>query len=211
MAKNRKPTQPAQGGIRRRRVRQPSMNASSDSSSTVKYSALGSSLVTDVNGESNYRRLYVPGRTTGLTNSVGPSIVGKYSTGKFTNGTHTRWEPSVSFTTSGRVYVGFTDNPEVMETINGLSGTTFNTAVKGLGDVVSFPVWQETDVPVPMKLRRKMFDTNEVLGTVDANVLDRSAQIGIFVAVDGAPINTTLGSMWFNDVVVVEGLHSILT
>ncbi len=187
------------------------MNSSSDSASIVKYSALGTSVVTDVNGESNYRRLYIPGRSSGLTNTVGPDIVAKYSTGKFTNGTHTRWEPSVSFTTSGRVYVGFTDNPEVMETINSYTGTTFNNAVKGLGDVVSFPVWQETDVPVPTKLRRKMFDSNEVLGTIDANVLDRSAQIGIFVAVDGAPINTTLGSMWFHDVVVVEGLHSTFT
>jgi hypothetical protein len=76
--------------------------------------------------------------------------------------------------------------------------------------VISFPIWQETEINFPSKLRRKMFDTNNSI-TFDVNILDRCAQIAMFVAVDGAPATTSVGSFWFHDKLHVEGIQPTLT
>lgn len=205
---------PVQGGVKRRRTSQPKVSQLSGTSSVIKYSALGSLVTSDTSGDAIYARTYAPGFGGGLNNTVGPTIVSYYSTAKFTSSTKTRWEPSVSFNTSGRVYVGFTDNPEAIASLYSLAGssvTSYIQAVKGLGDVISFPVWQETDVSVPSRLRRKMFDVNGTVVNTDVNVLDRSAQTAMFVAVDGMPASTRAGTFWFHDDVVVEGIVPIVT
>lgn len=193
-------------GIRRKRSTQPTMDPNGPASSIIKYSTLGSTLVSDTNGEAWHTRIFIPGNATALTVPIGPSVVSYYSTAKFLPGTRLRWEPSVSFTISGRVYVAFTDNPEVIADVAALTGTSFGNAVKGMGSVVSFPVWQETDIPFPTRTRRKMFDVNETILT-NVDVLDRSAQTAVFVHVDGTPANTRAGSMWYHDEVLVEGMH----
>jgi hypothetical protein len=177
----------------------------------IEYSALGSTVTTGGTGLANPKRLFIGGCPLDVTNTVGPSIASYYSTAKFIPGTKVRWEPSVSFTTPGRVYVGFTDNPETMTTfLSALTQTDWNNLVKGLGDVISFPIWQETEINFPSKLRRKMFDTNNSI-TFDVNILDRCAQIAMFVAVDGAPATTSVGSFWFHDKLHVEGIQPTLT
>lgn len=201
---------PVQGGVRRRRNKQPNIKQTSGTSSVVKYSALGQTLSSDVNGDVWYHRLYIPGFSGGLTQTVGPAVVGYYSTGKFQPGTTLRWEPSVSFNTTGRVYVGFTDNPEVIENLRPLSGGTAVNAVKGLGDVISFPVWQETEIPFNTRMRRKMFDTNLTF-TSGIDTVDRCCQTAMFLAVDGMPASTRAGSLWFHDNVAVEGMTNIIT
>jgi len=199
------------GTTRRRRNRAPQSESAGDST-VVKYSTIGSGITTDSSGLGYTKRFYIPGNATGLAAGIGPALASYYSTGKFTPGTTIRWEPSVSFTTSGRVYVGFTDNPEVIAAINVISPlSSYVAAVKSLGDVVSFPVWQETDVHFPTKLRRKMFDTNSTADTTDANVLDRSCQITMFAAIDGTPASTSLGGFWYHDRIHVEGIQSVLT
>lgn len=201
---------PVQGGVRRRRNKQPNVTQTSGTSSVIKYSALGSTVTSDVNGEAWYHRMYIPGSFGGLTQTVGTAIVGYYSTAKFQAGTTLRWEPSVSFSTSGRVYVGFTDNPEMIEAMRVLTGGNAVNAVKGLGDVISFPVWQETDIPFSPRMRRKMFDTNQAAIT-GVDVLDRTCQTAMFLAIDGMPASTRAGSVWFHDNVAVEGMSSIET
>lgn len=71
-------------------------------------------------------RYYVPGLQNGPgadggVRAVGQSIASHYSAGVYRPGTSIRWEPSVSFNTSGRVIVGFTDNPEAIETLTALA------------------------------------------------------------------------------------------
>ncbi len=210
MARRKVTPSPVQGGVRRRRNKQPNVTQTSGTSSIIKYSALGSTVTSDVNGEAWYHRLYIPGFGGGLTQTVGSSIVSYYSTAKFQAGTTLRWEPSVSFSTSGRVYVGFTDNPEVIEALRILTGSNAVNAVKGLGDVISFPVWQETDVPFSPRMRRKMFDTNQTAVT-GADTLDRCCQTAMFLAIDGMPVTTRAGSVWFHDNVAVEGMTSVVT
>ncbi|APG76370.1 hypothetical protein 2 [Shahe tombus-like virus 1] len=210
MARRKVMPSPVQGGVRRRRNKQPNVTQTSGTSSVIKYSALGSTVTSDVNGEAWYHRMYIPGSFGGLTQTVGTAIVGYYSTAKFQAGTTLRWEPSVSFSTSGRVYVGFTDNPEMIEAMRVLTGGNAVNAVKGLGDVISFPVWQETDIPFSPRMRRKMFDTNQAAIT-GVDVLDRTCQTAMFLAIDGMPASTRAGSVWFHDNVAVEGMSSIET
>lgn len=211
MARSRKNPNPVTGGVRRRRTRAPNMKGG-EAGTIVEYSAIGATVTTSGTGLANHKRVFIGGSPYDLTNTVGPSICSYYSTCKFIPGTKIRWEPSVSFTTPGRVYVGFTDNPETMTNIqSAATQADWNNLVKGLGDVISFPVWQETEINFPTKLRRKMFDTNSAVSFVDVNALDRSAQIGMFVAVDGAPVTTSVGSFWYHDKVLVEGIQPTLT
>lgn len=208
MARKQASNMPVTGGVRRRRLKTPRMNPNG---SVIEYSALGGGVSTDPAGLWNGGRPYVPGTGNSLVNTVGPNIVSFYSTAKFLPGTKLRWEPSVSFNTTGRVYVGFTDNPEVMASIVGLTGGAYVNAVKGLGDVISFPIWQETDIPFPTKLRRKMFDVNSTITVTDVNAMDRSAQTFFFAAIDGAPASSSMGSFWFHDRLAVEGITPVVT
>lgn len=215
--------QPVSGGIRRRRTSTPAMTRGGDST-VVKYSALGNTLSTaSTTGGAGYVRFYMPGLRLGVTNFIGPDIVSSYSEGKFLPSTHIRWEPSVSFTVSGRVLCGFTDNPEVIVAINQLLANFDTTptagnlaayldAIRGLGTMRSFPVWQETDIPFPTRTRRKMFDTNTNMGTFDVNLVDRTAQTVFFVGIEGGPTSATpMGSFHYTDHVLVEGIHPVIT
>jgi hypothetical protein len=205
---------PAQGGVRRRATRAP-VSQKLGNNTIVKYSAIGNSISTSASGYGYPVRHYIPGYPTNLSNTIGANLVGYYSTAKFLPGTKIRWEPSVSFTTTGRVFVGFTDNPEVIATlenqrVNAQGDYILN--IKGLEDIQSFPIWQETEVAFPTKMRRKRFDINQtatIIGSPD--VVDRSEQIAMFALVEGAPSNTAVGSFWFHDVIDVEGIQPFIT
>lgn len=211
-----------QGGVRRKRVRQPIMSSNGDST-LVKYSALSATLATrGTTGTEVNSRYFVPGWNFSGSTSAGPSIVSYYSSGKFLPGTKIRWEPSVSFTTTGRVFVAFTDNPEVATSMQSLaaayvaapSSTTFDpyiNAIRGMGSVISFPLWQETDIPFPTRLRRKRFDVNASIAA-NPDTLDRCMQTSMWVAVEGGPSTATpLGGFWFHDVLDVEGVQPLAT
>lgn len=218
-----------QAGVRRRRSAAPHMQPNGDGA-ILRYNCSGKTHGPfGTTGLGATRRLFIggwddQGAVTGadLIANAGTTIASYYSSCRFLPGTKVRWEPSCSFTTTGRVFVGFTDNPEVAQTIYDLQNTfrtsglaadynAFANAIKALGSTISFPVWQETEIPVPMKMRRKRFDINESGITVDN--LDRSLQVAMFVASEGAPAvaNTALGNFWYHDVLDVEGLHSLAT
>lgn len=217
MAKRRYANQPVNGGVRKRRNSAPTSDGT-----RIKYNAMQKTFPTVISGYTGEIRPYVPGLTSPLAQTVGPELVSYYSTGKFLPGTSARWEPSVSFTTTGRVFVGFTDNPEVATSISSLFGAAISAgtgaawadyanAVKSLGSVQSWPVWQETEVSTPMNLRRKMFDVNENL-VVSPDTYDRSMQVLMCIAVEGLPAGSSSpGGFWFHDHVQVEGLHGTLT
>lgn len=224
MARGRKQAQmPVTGGVRRNRNRPPALQPTSADATVLHYSALGRNLATDTFGNEGFDRHYIAGNSTGLINATGSSVASFYSTSKFQPGTTIRWEPSVSFTTPGRVYVSFTDNPEVMVAINALytayvtGGKTqaqynaYSAAVKGLGNIRSFPVWQETAMALPTNTRRKRFDVNLAAAFNNVDVMERCTQYAMYVCVDGASVSTTLGSFWFSDSLSLEGLTNVLT
>lgn len=202
---------PVKGGVRRKRNSQPKMQATSADSSIVKYSALGSGLVSDANGRHATQRYYCGGSSSNIRSIAGPVVVAAYSTFRFMPGSKMRWEPNVSFTTPGRIYCGFITNPEVMSTYLGLTSVVDQIQlILGLSSVQSFPVWQETEVQVPTVMRRKRFDCNEtIINNVD--VLDRSVQTLFVYCVEGGPASTAVGSFWYHDVVDVEGIHGVVT
>lgn len=174
-------------------------------------------------------RVYIPGNINGMPASVGAAIAGNYSTGVFKPGTGFTWEPSVSPTIGGRAFVGFTDNPEVIaeliyaaNQVNSANAENiteryvlYSARVKALQSTISFPLWQEKYFSIPMRTRRKRFDTNQSLSLESVDTLDRSAQTAMFACFDGANVATDgptfLGSFAFRDIVNVEGLHSIAT
>lgn len=216
---------PVQAGVRRKRNTQPTMSRTSADGAVVRYNAIGTNIFTYAAlGIGPSTRCYAGGYAANLVQSIGSEIVKRYSSCVFRPGTKIRWEPSCSFNTSGRIYVGFTDNPETASTIENLRAvwdgaptvsanwTAYSNAVKALGNLVSFPVWQETEIPFPERTRRKRFDCNGTLSTFDADQLDRSMQQFMFVACEGGPASATfLGNMWYHDVVDVEGLHAVVT
>lgn len=208
---------PVQGGVRKRRATMPKMIGT-----IMDYNSQQSAFPTPTaSGYTGEMRKYIPGFPSPFANVIGPEIVSAYSSAKFLPGTKIRFEPSVSFNTTGRVFVGFTDNPEVAVSIEGLFGAAlssgaaidwaaYGTAVKGLGSTVSFPVWQETEVNFPTRLRRKMFDTNFTV-TAGVDVYDRCLQTAMFIFIEGLNTTGNPGGFWFHDKVVVEGLHSRVT
>lgn len=190
--------------------------------SIIKYRAVGATCIARL-GAGGIRRLFTPGFGNGLATSSGPIVVSCYSTGVFKPGTKISWEPSLSPTSGGRIFVGFTDNIEVMKTIIDLfdvynaaptldNYSNYATGVKGLGNVVSHPAWMEFDTAVPLRLRRKMFDVQNTMTVTNLESLDRSVQTAMFVAFEGlAGIGdgAGIGSFVYQDVVSVEGLHSV--
>lgn len=201
---------PVKGGVRRKRTSAARISDPTNDATTIKYRALGLTMASGagVTAITNDRG-YIPGAGGFFVNAAGPAAVSYYSTGKFLPGTTARWEPSVSFTTSGRVFVAFTDNVEAITNWFGLSTANRILAIKGMANMRSFPVWQETDIAVPLPSRRKMFDVNATwTGTTD--ILDRSAQTWMLIAIEG-PENTSFGSFWYHDNVYVEGMHPITT
>jgi len=176
--------------------------------SCINYSSLCSNFGTNASGVNSFARLYIPGYNGNISAPSGPAVVNFYSAAKFSPPTRARWEPAVGTTTNGRVYIGFSDNPELQVQWQGIADVAVRTAfVKGLGSVISFPVWQETDIAVPMNTRRKMFDVNGTVDLTDVNAVSRSMQTCLYMAVEGAPASmASLGSLWVHDCVMVEGL-----
>lgn len=208
---NRNRGQRNNDGVRRRRNRQPQLQPLNSTATRISYASLGIPLVTSADGRTTTTRCFVPGYSPGLANTVGPGIVGAYSSAKFVSPTRVRWEPAVGSDTNGRVYVGFSANPEVYVRYRTLGTDVLRTQfIQGLGDVMSFPVSAETDITVPMSLRRRLFDVNKTADENNVDVMDRSMQIAMFVACDGGPISLTVGSMWYHDTVYVEGIQPLV-
>lgn len=218
---------PVKGGVRVRNRSSPSITGGGDST-IIKYNYVGSSIQTQATtGSATRARFYIPGQTAGpysdsATTSPGSKLVKSYSTAVYRPGTKIRWEPSCSFNTSGRVFVAFTDNPEVAYKLNlirddaeaGLPGAleAYVLNMRGLSNVRSFPVWQETEIPFPTRTRRKRFDVDATTNILDKADLVTSMQVAMFVVVEGVGTTATrVGSFWYHDVVDVEGIQPDIT
>ncbi len=212
---------PIVGGRRRRRNRAPTIKSSGLETSMLKYSALGATLTTDANGNSGGFRPYVGGNYLGTFTATptGVVIASSYNEFRFLPGTRARWEPSVGFTSSGRIYVAFCDNPEVNYQIyqayqtyqgapTGLNYNLYANNVKAMGSLLSFPVYKETDVQLPDKIRRREFDINVNISMTDVNAINRSVQTIMWIAIDGCAANSGVGSFLYHDNLMVSGMSA---
>lgn len=203
----------------------PSTQPTSADSAVIRYKALGANTVSLSGAGAVIARWFCGGNNARLANAAGPSVVSYYATSVFRPGTTVRWEPTVSPTLGGRMFVGFTTNPEVMVNLynaleayevtpNPATYSAYSNLVKGLSNMVSFPLWTERDMQVPTKLRRKRFDCNQSILVNNVDQCDRSVQVAMFACADGYGTitnGTSIGSFWYNDVVDVEGLSGVAT
>lgn len=206
MAKNSN-RNPMGGSLRKRRNRIIDMKEQ-----ILRYNAPGTTIEVDNSVTTFGFRPYIPGSQYGVQSGTGPLLVSYFATAKYLPGTSLRWEPMVGATTSGRVQVAFTDNPEVALAYMGASPIDKSIIIRGCDTYRSFPVWQETDIPFPTATRRKMFDVNK--NTADVNDYDRACQQFLMYAVSATtPADTVMsvGSFQFHDVVKVEGMHPVVT
>jgi len=174
----------------------------------ISYNCYSGAATTDTNGNATVERFYIPGNTAvvsryTLPTSTGLNVLSNYSEGRFEPGSFIKWVPSVSLSTPGRVIVGFTTNPEIMTaTITIAAAADY---LKSFGNAISFPVWEETVIPLPTYLRRKMFDVN-VSAAVAVDVLDRACQVYMLSSISGATASTNCGYFEFHDKVMGVGL-----
>lgn len=203
--------QVARNQPRRRRTQAINGSVGADKT-TLKYRAIGGTYTTNSEGFTFMARAYCPGFNDGsIAGAAGIAVLAYYSDGKFLPGTSCRWIPNVGFTTSGRVYVGYSTNPEVIASWNSATSASKTTIIQGLGNTVSFPIYQETDVIVPTELRRRMFDTNESIDLTDVNQVDRSVQVFMMAVVVGGPADSGIGNFEYHDHAYVSGLQNVIT
>lgn len=210
---------------RKRRVTMPSTQPTSHDGAIIRYKSLGSTMVAANTAGAVMARWYCGGLNARIANAAGPDVVSYYATSVFRPGSSLRWEPTVSPTVGGRMFVGFTTNPEVMVSLynaleayevtpNGTTYAGYSNLVKGLSNTMSFPMWMEKEIQIPTKLRRKRFDCNSSIAVNAVNDVDRSVQVAMFACADGFTGISTgggIGSFWYNDVVDVEGLNGTAT
>lgn len=207
--KNKRAKQPFPAGVRVRNKPSKVKMQSNGDGITLRYTSLGDVQTTTSSELSvSTDRIYVPGYLQGMISPTGPSIASNYSTGVFKPGTTIRWEPACGATTSGRVFVAWTSNPELMQAWAGASTLAKYNIINACGSVRSFPVWQETEIPFPNNLRRKRFDVNsELIDTAEGRLaqLARSAQVMMMAVISG-PADTVLGQFNYHDVLDLEGM-----
>lgn len=214
--------------VRRRRMTFPKVDNAGEDAIVARYRLEGALTTSFPGGSANIRQ-YVAGNPNGLRRAGDPGIVmsALYSTYKYMPGTKVRWEPTCGSTTPGRVVYCWVDNPEKMYNLRlafdaYISNPTpvnfgiFKTFVTGVGNCRSFPVWMETEIQMPTDTRRKRFDSDFGLDSSSTstaiNTLDRSCQKSFYYYIDGVlPEDVELGSMWYHDVVHLQGLNTTPT
>jgi len=178
------------------------------------YKCVSPAIGTNADGYANANRHYNGGLSPEVQSAAGLTVVANYSTFKYTPGTRARWIPSVGFTTPGRVIVGYILGPETMAYFDGLSPASKISYIRGLGNSVSFPIYEDREWMVPTQMRRKMFDVNsDIVSYTDVDVLDRSVQVKQVLVITGAPASAAeVGYVEYTDAVHVSGLsNSIVT
>lgn len=115
------------------------------------------------------------------------------------------WQPNVGFTTSGIVYIGYIDNPELIRKWSTLTWADKQSIVKSLPNARSANVYEPMTVAVNVPLRRKWFTCDMTVAASDEAV-DRSIQGMWVVIVLGSAATTTLGCAVLSETYVLKGL-----
>ncbi len=98
--------------------------------------------------------LLVPGYNADTTSGAIGAVSRYYATGKFLPGTAVHYVPQVSLSTSGTIYMSYTDNPEVIADFFGSATNAGKLAiVRNQANVRNYPVWQQFTYVMPPTLR----------------------------------------------------------
>lgn len=159
-------------------------------------------------------RLLIPGYTGDLTTASVSNIARYYATAKYTPGTTFHYVPQVSLSTSGAIYIAYTDNVEVINAFaRAATPNDSLSIVRSISNVRNYPVWQTFSLPMGNTLRRKMFDVNGDYSTsgsdeVNYNALDRCCQGAFLYAIEGVPGSSVICRPWVHTKLVLEGLKA---
>jgi hypothetical protein len=179
---------------------------------TLRGNEFTTNATTDATGLITGTSILCAGTTIDVTAS-GLSAIGQlYSTYRYMPGTTFHWVPQVSMSTAGVVYVGFTDNVEIIANY-AAAGTLAAklVIVKSLANLRSYPVWQQWNFSLPPKLRRKRFDVNNNFTVSNADELDRSVQGAWLFGVEGTTASAQIARPYRSVILDVEGLKATAT
>lgn len=170
-----------------------------------------SSITTDINGRLAGAKYLVPGYSSDLSNTSVQPVAALYNTGKFLPGTAFHWVPQASLSSTGVVFVSFTDNVETISLFQAAATVIAQlNIVRQQTNCKQYPLWQLFTMALPPVSRRKMYDVNSDT-TFDTNALDRSCQGAFLYAVDGAPVSAAVCRPYIHSRLMLEGLKSVTT
>ncbi len=119
------------------------------------------------------------------------------------------YTPAVGTTTSGKVWVGYTDNPEIIyKAIGTYTTSDLLNIVKTLRHNNVFPVWQSWTMNVPnIAPRRKMYSI-DTTAAGSSEIVDRCTHGAFIVALEGGPATTNVGVLTASHEFALRGLQS---
>lgn len=123
-------------------------------------------------------------------------LTGLYAEYKYLSMT-VEWLPIISpgvIDAGSRVYVGYTDNPEVIASLSASAAVATRDAVKGNRNMRSFNAWEHFRMNVPLTNRHNKFNVNTNSVLSDSNTIDRSVQGLVYGGIDGVSAAATLGT-----------------
>ncbi len=152
----------------------------------------------------------VDGRTGGTgAGAGGASIMNNYRS-YFYQSMVIRFVPKLGPGTSasgGRIFMSYTDNPEVYDSWNALTDANKLVTIKKMYDHKVGPVWKQWIYRVPLTRRRSWFDVNYNI-TDDVNVDDRSVQGYVFVVAETINATDIVGNLEVKSVIHLKGMDN---
>lgn len=169
----------------------------------------GSTALTEMHGTVRYVStiLVDPVASSGPIKEVSKNYE-TYKVDKFT----LHYTPAVGTTTPGKIWVGYTDNPEIIKKAwaGDYTPTTLLDIVKTLRHNNVYPVWQQWSMNIPnIAPRRKMYsiEANVVPATLTPEAIDRDTHGMFLVYAQGCP-DTDLGVLTSSATYACRGLQS---
>ncbi len=139
----------------------------------------------------------------------GAAVLSNYQEYRMLSGT-LHYVPQVGSTTSGTVWIGYYDNPEIIYKVyaSAYSTASLLSLAQTAPHSVSSPVWQAVDLTIPMRNRRKVYSVDTTVPS-SSSVADMTVHGIIIVATSGAPFSTTVGTISQEYVAEGFGLQAI--
>lgn len=106
-----------------------------------------------------------------------------------------RWFPAVApgvADAGSQLYIGYLDNPEMINTFLGLTNAQKISAIQSMKNVKFFNAWEQFTYSVPITRRKPTFDVNVTI-TDSADTDDRSLQGIVVVSAESQTASFTLG------------------
>lgn len=127
------------------------------------------------------------------TNDPGRTVIQNYQEYRIKSAKLT-YVPQTGSTTTGIVYIGYYDNPEIIaRAYTGvLSAANYLALAQTAPISTSTPVWQGVELTAGTRQRRKMYSVDSNSPT-DSPTADQTVHGVFFIATVGAPFSTTVG------------------